>query len=113
METFGSVVREAREKERISQRKYAELLGVAPSYLSDIELDRRIPEEGKIRKMAAQLCIDVDLLMGLAGRFGKEVETYVKRQPLAIRLFRKIAEADLDEEQLSRVEWLIKEMSDG
>ena len=40
-ETFGSYIRSLRIKNKIGQRELAKKIGVAPSYLNDIEKNKR------------------------------------------------------------------------
>lgn len=37
--TFGDTVRDARMREKITLRKFAEMVGVSPTYISQIERD--------------------------------------------------------------------------
>ena len=71
--------------------------------MSDIENDRRVPAEDILQKIASELALSFDDLMGLAGRFGEGVERYVKRQPAAGVLFRRISQANLSNEALKRL----------
>lgn len=98
--TLGEVIRNARVALGHSLRALAAMLDVTPSYLSDIENDRRIPAEAVLSRIAYLLGLDTDALMVMAGRFGESAEQYMRRQPEAIRLFRKISEANLGEDQL-------------
>ncbi|WP_300078365.1 helix-turn-helix transcriptional regulator [uncultured Thomasclavelia sp.] len=53
---FGKFVREKREEKKINLRKLAEILEIAPAYMSDIEKSRRYPpDKEKIEKIAATL----------------------------------------------------------
>lgn len=48
---FGKFVREKREEKKINLRKLAEILAIAPAYMSDIEKSRRYPpDKEKIEK---------------------------------------------------------------
>jgi len=101
--SLGDFIREARVRQGKSLRELAKDLDVTPSYLSDIENDRRVPAEPVLRRIAQQLQLDFNELMNLAGRFGDQVERYVKRQPMAVQLFRRIAEANLNEKDLKHL----------
>ena len=102
--TLGDVIREARVAKGHSLRTFATLLGITPSYQSDIENDRRVPAEDVLKRTSELLDIDFDSLMALAGRFGEQAERYLKRQPEAVRLFRKISEANLSEAYLKSLQ---------
>ena len=102
-QTLGDHVRDARISQGRSLRDVASKLELAPSYLSDIENDRRIPSEEVLRGLSKELKLEFDELMALAGRFGNRAERYLKRNPTAGRLFRRISEANLGEEDLKRL----------
>lgn len=76
---------------------------MTPSYLSDIENDRRIPAEPLLQTLGSRLELDFDELMALAGRLGEQTQRYVRRSPEAARLFRRISEQQLDEYGLARL----------
>ncbi len=98
--TLGDIIHDARVAKGDSLRGLAGQLKITPSYLSDIENDRRVPAEEVLRQIAQLLALDFDELMARAGRFGQAAERYMKKHPEAVRLFRRITEANLDPEQL-------------
>lgn len=55
--SFGSLLARKRRKRDITLRKLGELVGLSPSFLSEIETGRRLPpkEEEKIRDLALVL----------------------------------------------------------
>ena len=54
-ETFGSYIRRLRIKQDIGQRELAKKIGVAPSYLNDIEKEKRTaPKNQLIKKLSIQ-----------------------------------------------------------
>lgn len=110
-ETLGDCIRNARVRASKSLRSFAKDLGIAPSYLSDIENDRRIPAETVISQISRTLGLELDDLMGLAGRVGERAERYIRRQPMAVQLFRRIAEENLDQDGLRRLLEHIDEIS--
>jgi transcriptional regulator with XRE-family HTH domain len=101
--TLGDVIREARVAAKKGLREFSRDLGIAPSYQSDIENDRRVPAEDVLQKIATQLGLDFDELMALAGRFGEEAERYLRRNPEAGKLFRKISEQNLSESEVRKL----------
>ncbi len=103
LRTLGDRIRDARIRQSKSLRQVAKELNVTPSYLSDIENDRRVPAEAVLSRIAQLLGLDFNELMSLAGRFGEKAEKYVRRQPMAVQLFRRIAEKNLDEKNLRRL----------
>lgn len=102
-QTLGDIIREARMKAGIRLRALAFDLSLTPSYVSDIENNRRVPSEEVLQSIAEKLKLDFDHLMALAGRFGESAERYMKRHPTAGVLFRRISESNLREEDLHRL----------
>ena len=78
-------------------------LEITPSYLSDIENDRRIPSEEVLQRISDELELDFDDLMARAFKLGEDVERYIKRHPGVGVLFRKIAEQQPTDEQLRKL----------
>ena len=101
--SLGDAIREARVAKDITLRELARELQISPSYLSDIENDRRVPAEDVLKRIADLLDLSFDDLMALAGRFGENVERYIRRTPAAGVLFRRISEANLSEEALEEL----------
>lgn len=102
-ETLGDRIREARVALGIGVRGLAGQLGVSPSYISDIENDRRVPSEGVLRAIGERLTLDFDELMALAGRFGAEADRYMRRTPAAGVLFRRLTEQKMPNEQIEEL----------
>src|SRR4051812_41564443 len=100
--SLGDLIREARTPKG-SLREYAKKLDITPSYLSDIENDRRIPAEEVLRKIADLLELDFDELMARAGRFGEDADRYMRKHPTAGVLFRQLSESNLPEDDLAKL----------
>lgn len=112
--TLGEWLRQSRSAKSISLRGLAERLQVTPSYLSDIENDRRVPAEDVLRRMAGLLELDFEDMMVRAGRFGEDAERYLRKQPEAVRLFRRISEVGLTADQLRKLqEQIVSEGGEG
>jgi transcriptional regulator with XRE-family HTH domain len=101
--SFGDLVREGRLARGLGLRELAKQLDMAPSYLSDIENDRRIPSADVTKQIAKALKLDFDDLMAAAGRFGEDAERYLRKNPSAGALFRKIADGKFQEDQLRKL----------
>jgi len=101
--TLGEVLRGARVKLDLGLRELAKQLGITPSYLSDIEYDRRVPSEDVLSQLAKALDLELDHLMALAGRVGDTAERYLKRHPAAGVLFRRISDRQLPEHDLKKL----------
>src|SRR5512135_3015739 len=101
--TFGDLIRDARKAKSRGLCELARELNIAPSYLSDIEHDRRVPSEDVLRRIAPLLDLDVDDLLAAAGRFGQDAERYMKRTPSVGMLVRLIAAERLSEEDVQEL----------
>lgn len=98
--TFGEVIRDARHDLEWSLRDLATRMQVTPSYISDIEHDRRIPSAAVTQLLASALSLDVDDLLARAGRISDETELYMRRHPSAGTLLRLIASKRLSDDEL-------------
>ncbi|MBA3877822.1 MAG: hypothetical protein C0498_13025 [Anaerolinea sp.] len=107
--TLGDRIRVARARKRQTLRDLAIAVGKAPSYLSDIENDRRVPSEDLLASLADELALDFDELMAAAGRIGSDADRYLRRTPAAGVLFRRLSEHNVGPEALER---LIEQVSD-
>lgn len=111
--TLGETIRDARVKKGLSLRHLAGQLGIASSYLSDIEFNRRVPSEPVLRSICGVLELDVDKMLSLAGRLGEQADRYLRRNPSAAALFRRVSGADLGEAEIrvlhERLDQLVQE----
>lgn len=107
--TFGKTVRDLRvNNSKYSLRKFADLLGISASYLSDVENDRRTPpKEETIIKMAELLAADSNQLLAVAKKMPPEFydtftksDVYTKKVP---EFLRRVKDRDLTEEQWNRL----------
>lgn len=103
--SLGKQVRDARVAANQTLRGLARDLGLSPSYLNDIEFDRRVPSTEVLRQIADRLALDVDALLAAAGRVGiaKDAEQYIRETPSAGVLFRRVTTDRLTEDQLQRL----------
>lgn len=98
--SLGELINSNRVNRRLGLRALARSIDIAPSYLSDIENDRRVPSEEVLIRISEVLDIDFNILMREAGRLGKDAEQYIRDNELAVQLFRRIADSQLDQEGL-------------
>jgi len=100
--SLGKQVRDARIAANQTLRGLARDLGLSPSYLNDIEFDRRVPSTEVLRQIADRLALSVDALLAAAGRVGiaKDAEQYIRETPSAGVLFRRVTTDRLTEDQL-------------
>lgn len=113
--TFGAYVREKRLAAGVNLRKLAELLEIAPAYMSDIENDHRYPpEKEKIYKIAEILHLskeETDYMFDLAGNTKKnsvspDIVDYIMGQDksrVALRLARDTDAGEKEWEQIIRI----------
>lgn len=111
-ESLGDVLREARGRADLSLRDLAKKLGITPSYISDIENDRRVPSEEVLGQLAGALGLELDELMAKAGRVGDQAERYLKRNPTAGVLFRRISDKGLKEDELQKLLRSVEKLPD-
>lgn len=106
---FGDVLRKAREG-RYSIRKFAELSGVSPTYLSQVEKGNVAPPTAeRVKVMAELLDASADEWTALAGRVPEDLPAIIQSHPIEMPAL--IREADrLNDEQLKQVRSHIREI---
>lgn len=100
MNEFGSHLRALREallagSARYSLRQVAGRVGVEPAYLSKIERgEMPPPSEATIRRLAAELGEDADVLLALGGKVSADLLAVIRRRPkLFAELIRSLKDA--------------------
>jgi len=101
--TVGEVIHDGRAKLKLSLRDVTKQLDITPSYLSDIENNRRVPSEEVLGKLTKLLDLDYDDLMARAGRFGEDAVRYMMKTPAAGVLFRRLAEKEASGETVEEI----------
>ena len=106
---FGSFIREQRIKLDIGQRELADKIGIAASYLNDIEKNKRkAPKQIVIKKISKILKVNLDGLNDLAGiskgNVAPDIGEYIENNPEIISLIRSIKENKLNEYQIKNIE---------
>lgn len=81
--TFGQVLRECRIAKGFSLRKFAEMVGVSPTYLSQVEQAKveKPPTAERVRRMAELLGENADEWSALADRVPEDLPGIIKKQP--------------------------------
>ena len=89
--TFGQALREKRLAKKFSLRKFAELVGVSPTYLSQVEQENVDPPTAeRVQRMAELLGENADEWIALAGRVPEDVPGLIHQQPTKMpRLLRE------------------------
>jgi len=113
--TFGEYIRERREALRVTDRRFsvrqvAHRIGVEPAYLSKIERgDVAPPSEEKIRRLAAELGEDADVLLAMAGKVSSDLLEVIRKRPqLFAELIRQLK--TMPDHAILR---LVREVRDG
>lgn len=85
---FGARVRSLRKQKQISLRKFAERVGISPTYLSRVERDEfPPPAENTVVAIAKALGVDPDELLALANRIASDLSEIIKRHPREMATF--------------------------
>ena len=120
--TFGEFIKEKRLTKGINLRKLAELTGIAPSYLSDIEQGKRnAPAPEKMAKIIEILNLteeDVNLMNDLAAHaketVAPDISEYVMNNDSVRVALRKARELKLgDKEWMKIIESMTKDDTEG
>ena len=80
---FGQFLREKRVEKGFSLRKFAGLVGISPTYLSQVEQGKiaKPPTAERVKKMAELLGENSDEWIGLAGRIPEDLSEIIQQQP--------------------------------
>lgn len=81
--TFGQILREKRVAKGYSLRKFAELVDVSPTYLSQVEQDKveSPPTVERLNRMADVLGESRDEFVSLAGRVPEDLPRIIQSRP--------------------------------
>ena len=82
---FGQWLREKRIAKGFSLRKFAEKVGVSPTYLSHVEQGAADPPTAeRVKTMAELLGENADEMIALAGRMPEDLPEIIQRRPTEI-----------------------------
>lgn len=111
-ETFGQYIRRRRMEKQFTLREFARLVGVSPTYMSQVEQDVADPPTvERVRKMAELLDEDVDELIAMAGRLPEDLPEII--QSRASEMPRLLREASgLTPAQLEKVQEQIRKLKE-
>jgi transcriptional regulator with XRE-family HTH domain len=106
---FGSYIRERRISAGLGQRELAKKIGIAASYLNDIEKNKRsAPKNEIIKKISTILKVDLDLLNDLVGTSKKtlppDIIDYLEKNPKIISLIRSAKNNKLKDIEFDKIE---------
>jgi HTH-type transcriptional regulator, competence development regulator len=106
MLTFGERIRELRKAQGLTQREFADQLGIDFTYVSKIENGRNEipPSEQLITRMALVLSVNADELLGLAGQFDhRELQRIVSETPEVGTLLRRLQSRQFSAEEIRQI----------
>lgn len=109
---FGELLREKRIEKGFSLRKFAELVGVSPTYLSQVEQGNVMPPTAdRVKRMAELLGVNPDEWIALAGRVPEDLPGIIQKQPTEMpELLREAS--DLTAEQLRKLREQAKKLKE-
>lgn len=92
-ESFGARVRRLREKKQVTLRKFAEIVGKSPTYISMIERDevKSPPTEEVIRAIAKALEQDEDEMLATMGKVSSDLTATIAKHPREMAAFLRVA----------------------
>ncbi len=97
---FGDWLRKARTEKGVTLRKFAEMVGKSPTYISKIERgDFDPPSEETIRTIAKELGQDENLVLGMAGKISDEIRDIITENPIEAAQFLRTSQG------LTKEEW--------
>lgn len=103
MTHFGERIRDLRKAQGLTQRQFAQQLGIDVTYVSKIENSRKPtpPSEQLIRQMAGVLGSSAEDLLALAGHFNRrELQRVASETPEVATLLRRIQSRQFSAEEL-------------
>lgn len=108
---FGELIREKRTEKKLTLRKFADRVGLSPTYVSQIEQGNFAPPPAdRIRKMAEVLDADADELIAAAGRMAEEVAGLIEKRPIEMASFLRHAKG-LTPQQIEQLTKMAEDMS--
>ncbi len=109
---FGQMLREKRLAKGFSLRKFAQLVGVSPTYLSQVEQGNvQPPTAERVKRMAELLGENPDEWIALAGRVPEDLPQIIHSHPREIpELLREAS--GLTAQQLQRLREAARKMKE-
>ena len=100
---LGEIIREKRVEKEITLRRFAEMLGVSPTYVSQCEQgEGSPPTAARLLEIAKILGEDADALIAMAGRVPEDLSDIIRENPKEMATFLREA-SGLTPEQLSKL----------
>lgn len=124
METFGELLQEYRKNKKISLRSLAKELNISPTFLSDIENDRRLPPTSeKNYTIMHEIChllnlsesenerlkLAADKSLNKKGMIAKDFEQYMEVSPKAQIAMRKAIDKQVGNKKWEEIIKILEE----
>lgn len=111
-DTFGQYIRDLRLEAGLGLREFARQLGISPSYLNDIEKQKRdAPKAATVMEIANLLNADKKLAFDLAGQsrndIAADVSEMIQKSPETVHLLREIQDQRASELQIREMRELL------
>ena len=88
LRTFGQILLKARTDAGLSQGDLSRAVGITPSFISDMEHDKRGPSDDTLLKIAVALEVDPDLFFAQLGRLPPDLARRLQQRPEWMRKVR-------------------------
>ena len=89
---FGDRLIKAREKNGLNQKELAQLLGITPTRLNYWEKNKREPDVFMIKKLASELKVSADYLIGNTVTKNRVTESFTSEEKTHIKKYRTLDE---------------------
>lgn len=100
---FGKALRAKRLEKKFTLRKFAELVGVSPTYLSQVEQCNVVPPTAeRVQRMAELLGVNSDEMIALAGRVPEDLSEIIHEAPVEMSALLRTARG-MTAEQLCKL----------
>lgn len=100
---FGKELRAKRLEKKFTLRKFAELVGVSPTYLSQVEQCNVVPPTAdRVQRMAELLGANSDEWTALAGRVPEDLSEIIQESPVEMAALLRTARG-MTAEQLCKL----------
>lgn len=110
---FGQMLRERRLEKGYGLRRFAEMVGISPTYLSQVEQGNVDPPiVDRVQRMAELLGENADEWIALAGRVPEDLPGIIHEQPTEFSVLLREA-SGMTAEQLRRLREELKKIKGG
>ncbi len=107
---FGAKIRALREAQQISLRKFADKVGISPTYLSKVERDEFPPPgEETVKKFALALNQNPDELLALAGKVSSDLPAIIQQRPREMASFLRTA-SEMSNDEIVKLQKFVDKM---